>query len=232
MMEIEILTQPDDSTCGPTSLHAVYRYLGYRLPLDTLLMEVQSLEEGGTLGVFLGLDALARGFQVQIHSYNLKMFDPSWADLEPKEIVEKLHRQAEYKKGKKFTSATDAYIRFIEGGGSLRMDELNPGLLRSYFERRLPVLAGVNVTYLYKAKREMSKSRTQSVYDDLRGEPTGHFVVLSGFTDEDKIRVADPYAGNPITGSNYYDVDVHRLINAVHLGIVTYDANLLIISRK
>jgi hypothetical protein len=34
--------------------------------------------------------------------------------------------------------------------------------------------------------------------------------------------------------SNYYQVGIHRLINAILLGIVTYDANILIIepSRK
>ena len=30
-MDIKILQQPDDVTCGPTSLQAVYNHLGYKI---------------------------------------------------------------------------------------------------------------------------------------------------------------------------------------------------------
>jgi hypothetical protein len=41
--------------------------------------------------------------------------------------------------------------------------------------------------------------------------------------------VADPLNDNPGFGSHYYAVDVERLISAIMLGVVTYDANLLMI---
>lgn len=58
---VKMLSQPDDTTCGPTSLHAVYNYFGSSLSLHQLISEVRSLEEGGTLAVMLGIDALKRG---------------------------------------------------------------------------------------------------------------------------------------------------------------------------
>jgi hypothetical protein len=45
------------------------------------------------------------------------------------------------------------------------------------------------------------------------------------------VLVADPYQDNPYSSDLYYHVPVGRLINAIMLGIVTYDANLLIISK-
>ena len=42
------------------------------------------------------------------------------------------------------------------------------------------------------------------------------------------VLVADPYQDNPYSSDLYYHVPVGRLINAIMLGIVTYDANLLI----
>jgi hypothetical protein len=55
-------------------------------------------------------------------------------------------------------------------------------------------------------------------------------VVLSGYTPRTKrFRVADPYLPNPFTSDHYYDVDSDRLINAILLGVLTYDSNLLII---
>jgi hypothetical protein len=58
-------------------------------------------------------------------------------------------------------------------------------------------------------------------------------VVLCGFTPEnDQIIVADPYQENPFFRNNYYHVPVQRLINSIMLGMVTYDANILIIEPK
>ena len=79
-MDIKILQQPDDVTCGPTSLQAVYNHLGYKISLKQLISEIEFLEDGGTLGVFLGIDALKRGFKVTIHSYNLTLLDPTWSE--------------------------------------------------------------------------------------------------------------------------------------------------------
>ena len=81
MIDIRIKSQPDDITCGPTCLHAVYRYYNYDISLPKLISEVRNLEDGGTLAVFLGIDALKRGFHTRIITYNLMVFDPSWKDL-------------------------------------------------------------------------------------------------------------------------------------------------------
>jgi hypothetical protein len=69
--------------------------------------------------------------------------------------------------------------------------------------------------------------------DDVRGEPAGHFVVLTGYRrDAREILIADPLKANPLVGSRYYAVRVQRLIGAILLGIMTYDANLLVIEPK
>jgi hypothetical protein len=93
------------------------------------------------------------------------------------------------------------------------------------------VLTGLSATYLYKSKREYEGSTGESIYDDLRGKPMGHFVVLCGM-EKKTVLVADPYQDNPYSNDLYYHVPVGRLINAIMLGIVTYDANLLIISKE
>ena len=49
MLQIEV--QPDDMSCGPTCLHAVYRHYGDDVPLETLMSEVDYLPSGGTLAV-------------------------------------------------------------------------------------------------------------------------------------------------------------------------------------
>jgi hypothetical protein len=56
--DFAIEAQPDGTTCGPTCLHAVYRYFGDAIELAQVVREVPRLEEGGTLGGLLGVHAL------------------------------------------------------------------------------------------------------------------------------------------------------------------------------
>ena len=102
-LHLEILPQPDDTTCGPTCLHAVYRYYGESLPLPEIIAQSRQLEEGGTLAVLLGCDALRRGYRARLFTFNLKVFDPTWFPTSAKEsasqpteadLVEKLQQQA------------------------------------------------------------------------------------------------------------------------------------------
>ena len=231
MSKFKILPQPDDSTCGPTSLHAVYNFFRFPVNLEEVIQSVNYLEEGGTLAVFLGLDALGKGFDAKIYTYNLRVFDPSWRDLSKEALLKKLDAQLAYKKGKKFAMATRAYRQFLKQGGEILFDRLDEDLLHQYLFKNIPILAGLSATYLYQSEREYTNSKNQSVFDDLRGEPMGHFVVLTK-AEGDFVWVADPYKENPISQNNYYKIDIKRLINAVHLGILTYDANILIVAPK
>lgn len=229
-INIRMLPQPDDVTCGPTCLQAVYRHLGHRMDLEQIISEVRGLPDGGTLAVYLGNHALKLGLKARVYSYHLKIFDPSWRDLESSELAAKLHAQLELKHGKRFATASRAYIRFLELGGEIAFDDLTPQLLDVPFEAGLPVLTGLSATYLYDCRREYTNRQNRAVYDDLRGEPTGHFVVLCG-RERKKVRVADPFIGNPLApDSHYYDVRVDRLVRAIFMGVMTYDANLLVIS--
>lgn len=231
MRPIRILAQPDDSTCGPTALHAVYASLGLDLSLEQLIEEVHFLDDGGTLAVFLGMNALKHGLHARIHSYNLRVFDPSWDGLPSDQLRKKLVAQTRYKEGKKLHATCLAYARFLKEGGEVRFDDPSPALLQGYFDRNLPILTGLSATYLYKSKREYTGTNGESIHDDLRGKPMGHFVVLCGM-EKKNVLVADPYQDNPYSKDLYYHVPVGRLINAIMLGIFTYDANLLIISKE
>jgi hypothetical protein len=229
-IDIRMMPQPDDVTCGPTCLQAVYRYLDRRMDLDQLIAEVRGLPDGGTLAVYLGNHALKLGLKARVYSYHLKIFDPSWRGAEPAELADKLEAQLGFKQGKKFEAASRAYIRFLELGGEIAFDDLTPELLDVPFGAGLPVLTGLSATYLYDSRREYTVRHNRTVYDDLRGEPAGHFVVLCG-REGHKVRVADPFIGNPLAAdSHYYDVGVDRIIRAILLGVMTYDANLLVLS--
>lgn len=225
-----ILPQPDDSTCGPTCLHSVYRYYDDDIPLDQVLEEVTMLEAGGTLAVMLACHALQRGYEAIIYTYKLQLFDPSWLLPNAPNLPERLLAQMACKSDEKLQVASRAYLKFIELGGQLRMEDLTPSLLRRYVKRAIPVLTGLSSTYLYRTPREYGPNCD---YDDVRGEPTGHFVVLCGYHKESRtVQIADPLLPNPVAKSQLYDVGIDRVLNAILLGVLTYDANLLIIRPR
>lgn len=230
-VHLEILPQPDDYTCGPTCLQAIYRYFEDKLPLEQVIRETGRLDEGGTLAAWLGSHALERGYQATIYTYNLRLFDPTWFRPEGTDLVRKLRTQLEFKESAKFSAATDAYLEFLEHGGEVRMQDLTRSLIRKYLTRGTPILAGLSSTYLYQSAREWGDNWDA---DDVRGIPQGHFVVLCGYDRLTKmVRVADPYLMNPhAPRENYYIVPVDRVICAILLGVLTYDANLLILKPR
>jgi hypothetical protein len=232
MLAIPILAQPDDTTCGPTCLQAIYRYYGDEAPLDSVIGEVETLPGGGTLAALLGCHALARGYAARLFTFDLTVFDITWFSGEDADVASKLAAQLEYKTDARIRAATAAYLRFLALGGEIRFEDLTAGLIRAILKRDRPILAGLSATYLYRTARERDEGGV-SVYDDLRGEPSGHFVVIKGYDMERRTtHIADPLLPNPISASQYYEVTLNHLVCAVMLGIITCDANLLVLSPQ
>jgi hypothetical protein len=223
----DILAQPDDSSCGPTCLHAVYRHYGDEVPLDELLHSVPRVDSGGTLGVLLGSHALERGYESVVYTFNLQVFDPTWFALEPLPLRAKLEARRGHVRDPATRAAAQAYMRYVELGGQVRCQDLTAALIRRYLKKGQPMLAGLSATYLYGTPRELGEPMR---YDDVHGEPQGHFVVLCGYdAHERQVVVADPLRPNPLSHGPRYRVSIDRLVCAMMLGVLTYDANLLIV---
>lgn len=229
--DIDVRQQPDDVTCGPTCLQAVYAFYGLKLPLDEVIASVRRVEHGGTLAVLLGIDALERGFSATLFTYNLHLFDPSWF-VAGRDLHAELVRQREIRTDERATSSVDGYIEFLELGGELRHRELTPDLIANVVRRGFPPITGLSATYLYGCRRERFDGKV-SLYDDVHGEPVGHFVVVSGVDPATgNFRISDPSQDNPLHGSGTYWVSPHRLVGAIFLGVTTYDGNVLIVRPK
>jgi len=228
-LELAIQPQPTPSTCGPTSLHAVYNYYGDDIALDRVVSEVEMLEDGGTLSVMLATHALRRGYSAKIYTFNLTLFDPTWFDRErPVDLPARLREQARHKHGRKLQTATRGYIEFLKLGGEVCYEDLSSALIRRYLNKGIPLLTGLSSTYLYRESREMSNQEPS----DVAGEPQGHFVVLHGYNRElRQVAVADPWYPNPHSDAHHYMIGMERVVCSILLGIVTYDANLLAIEQ-
>jgi hypothetical protein len=228
--DFTIQPQPDDTTCGPTCLQAIYAYFGDPIPVTAVIQEVEALESRGTLAVLLAIHALERGYHATIYTYNLHVFDPSWFHDEGKvDLAGKLQAQLAVKHAPRLAFVTACYLRFLELGGCLRFRELTPELIRTQLRKGNPILTGLSATYLYQSPREIGDHKVQ--YDDVRGTPAGHFVVLCGYEPESReVLVADPLLENPAFSPHLYRLPIHRVLGAILLGVLTHDANLLILT--
>jgi hypothetical protein len=228
-LHLDISVQPDDTTCGPACLHSVYEYYGDSISLQQVVTEVKSLKGGGTLAVLLANHALGRGYRTTIYTYNLHVFDPTWFTAK-EDLAEKLKAQATVRNDEKLSFATQGYLEFLARGGELLFEDLTIGLIRHFLKKSVPILTGLSSTYLYRSVRE---NPDNDLDDNIAGFPTGHFVVLCGYDREKReVLVADPYKMNPVSNDHYYMVSIARLLGAVLLGILTHDANLLIIEPR
>jgi hypothetical protein len=196
--------------------------------LGELICEIEQLEGGGTVAVTLGNHALQSGFDATIYTYNLQLFDPTWFGDPAVRLIDKLIQQERVKSGRKLRRIASEYRSFLSGGGVVRFEDLTPELLQRILSRGAPILTGLSATYLYNCSREIEDN-----YDDVRGEPAGHFVILCSFLETgQRVRIADPLLPNPLFKSQFYDMDVNRVISSILLGTLTHDANLLVITPR
>jgi hypothetical protein len=229
-MDVNVLGQPNDSTCGPTALHSLYHYYGDAISLEQVVKEVHTFEDGGTLAVWLGCHALLRGYDAVLYSCNLQLLDPTWFSSEDVNLVEKLQQQLRYKFDAKLARTSQAFIDFLQYGGVVKLEDLTRDLLRKSLCQGVPILTGLSSTFLYRSPREVPPNQR---YDDVQGVPTGHFVVLCGYNRKTKnILIADPLTQNPFSDTRKYEVHIDRVVCAILLGVLTYDANFLLIKPR
>lgn len=233
-LKLFIRPQPTDSTCGPTCLHAVYNYWDDPLPLEQVISEVGQLPLGGTLAVHLACHALSRGYAATIYTYNLQLFDPTWFSGRKVDLAQKLRAQQACKSSVRLSLATDAYCKFLDLGGRVKMEPLEESLILKAMTAGTPLLSGLSATFLYQESREVPFPPTaegiSSKPDDVAGSPVGHFVVLCGYRPATgEVLVADPMWPNPRADDHIYAAPLSQVAAAVLLGILTYDANLLVI---
>ena len=227
-LDLHVQKQPDDESCGITCLKSIYDYYSHPTSLDTLKHEIEHWQTGGTVAVNLARHALGHGFQAEIHTYNIKIFDPSWSSLEVKALSLKLRQRQRRIRSKKQKMVIGFYLDYLKKGGTLKFDDLDEDLLTRLFKERHPIICGLSATYLYRQMRETA----DCTEDDIVGQPVGHFVVVSGWDAHSRtVTINDPLRKNPISDTGTYKLPFTKFSNAVMLGILTYDENLLVISK-
>ncbi len=227
ILSISIERQPNDVSCGATCLYSIYHYYEDDITLEELLKEVKHVDNGGTLALLLGINALKRGYKALLITYNVDFFDPSWFVSPGVNIVSKLRLQKRWRHELIIQQYTPWYLDYIKDGGSITSEPFTEELVKKCIDHGDPLLIGVNVSYLYGESR-IFRDR----YNDIRGMSEGHFVIICGYdTLKGTLLIADPWQTNPFSLKSTYWVKFNHLITSMMLGVLTHDANVLVISK-
>ena len=211
-------------SCGPTCLRQVYRFYGEDRAHDDTLLGLERNGDGGTLAVYLGLAALRHGYRAALYPLGLRIFDPTWRDLSDAALADKLRQRAALSSAER-RDEIGSWLKFLDLGGAVFLEELSPALLVRLLDRGHPVVCGLSATWLYRQPRERPEDNEE---DDVGGESVGHFVVVCGYTGGGlHFHVRDPSEDVPFSPAGEYRVGAQRLCNAILLGDATRDAMLL-----
>ena len=228
-LDLNVAQQPDDESCGITCLKAIYDYYAHPTTLEKLRHEIEHWRTGGTVSVNLARHALARGYAAEIYTYNLKIFDPTWKGLPAKELAHKLRLRQRRIRSNKQKDVIRFYQDFLKKGGVVRFDDLDEDLMNRLFRRHTPIICGLSATYLYQQSRETH----DNLEDDVAGNPVGHFVVVKAWDPHTRtVTIQDPLRKTPLSDTGTYRLPFVKFSNAVMLGILTYDENLLVIAER
>ncbi len=222
-LELQRLTQPLDTiTCGPTSLRMVLDYHGGPLS-HAEVMEHFTIHPGiGVLDPHIALAALDLGYQVKIISYNTRVFHPSWEGLPPDQLLQKLETYLPQITNDKDKISAEGYIEYLTRGGVVEFHPLSRPLLLNFLQQGLPLIAALDMEYLYQGKANWS---------EFSPEHYTHFVVIHGYDSEaDAFEISDPWYDIPAPdqGGHYFS-PAPRLFGAILLGAQVNDADLVIL---
>ena len=97
--------------------------------------------------------------------------------------------------------------------------------------RRLPVFTPDGRNWKISRKRRQAREYgPRDLPDDVRGTPVGLIVVIGGYDPQRRrVLIIDPYQPHPYGPTHEYWISVARVIGAILLGVLTHDANLLVI---
>ena len=223
-LKFERIPQPDNITCGPTSLRMVLNYYGHPVPHEEMMKHFTIFPHIGVLDPHICMAAMDFGFKAKTISFNYRVIHPSWTKLSRQELLQKLRTYFPKIKNYKDSVSAAGYIRYLERGGTIEFHPMSRKLIVHYLEKGIPVIAALDMEYLYNGTVH---------WTEFRPEHATHFVVIYGYdADKDVFQVADPWYEVTIPNKEgTYEVPADRLMTAILLGFQVNDGDLVIVEK-
>lgn len=237
--KINIIPIPQqDEECGPACLAAVLHYFKKPIAMEQIMASIPSdIPKWRDWFYWLGTVAIQQGCAAKVITLSTQTFDVTWQGLSSKKLIKKLQSELRFiakvlhtkKEPYRFyftehhpkveREEIRAAIRFLQQGGTIRIQPTTQDLLERALERSNPIIVSVDAAILYRTARGIPKS------DDVRGTTWGHVVVVNGF-DKKNFFIVDP-------ATWYQKTQCFRVPKAYVIeSILRRDQNILIIKKR
>lgn len=177
--------QENDRFCGPAALQSVLAYYGKNVSQLDIRKATKATKKGkGVWLPYLGAYAKRLGFDVELIMFDTNFIDPTWKNLNKKELIKKLTKRMKIKKELK--GGYKSLIYFLKCGGKLSLKIPNEKIILESLKNKIPPIISVCNTIFYKSIRFYKDKG-----NDIRGVHGGHIIAINGY-DGTNFLVADP----------------------------------------
>jgi len=222
--------------CTQASVTQLLNYYGINKTIEEVKKEVPVYvsPEGKPVGTSLGhmgCYLLQQGFQTTFHIVDVEIFDRSWKELTSEQLVQKLQERKQFIRHSRYEQEAfdlifDGYISFLRSGGKIELPIIDEAYLVKQLEQA-PFLAVVSYNFLHSdSKYRYDNEHNINVRDDIKGNPTTHAIIVSGY-EEGKFSIVDPDEEN----GGKKTISASQLIGAIYLAETDFDSLVLTVSK-
>lgn len=233
---IPSLEQEESHDCVQTSAAMLLSHYGTRKSVSEIKAEVPVYinAAGKPLGSSVGHMAsyfLDLDFKTTVHTSDAQLFDQSWKDLSPTELIANIQARQPFIKHAVYDQETlgvitNGFVQFLQKGGQLVMPVVDEAYLHTLLEAG-PIFCVVNYQYLFEVARTAYDTQDKPQRDPIQGQLSTHVVTIAGYKDSqflviDSVRKPD---------EAQLWVPASRLIAAYHLADIDLDSLLITIAK-
>ncbi len=196
-------------SCGPVCLLNVYRYFGIKTELKDILKELRIDDKTTTYPAQLASHLLSNGLKTVFINTNPFVVSPSWKNIRNKELVQKLTKWLKKNKKGRWEKSAKYLLKYLKKGGEIKICDLSTKMIDEYMAEGYLLICCLEESWIWGER----KIKGTNKFDDIKGEPRGHFIILYDKEGEDYL-VSDPYPTGLKNRNGLYKLDKNKLLAA------------------
>lgn len=209
--------------CGPISVYTIHQFFGTTITTAEILKDLGVSTKTSTFPSQLAQHLRSFPYDVQLLTSCSYLVSPHWIGKSSLFIAEELqqwlvhHKRSPWRKGAQFLRD------YLASGGMIKIINLTTHILDEYLEGGYLILACLEESWLWGRRKIVGKA----FFDDVKGSPRGHFVVLFDGNDHE-YAISDPFpTGLPGRSGNYF---VSK--DTVMISILLWGATVVAVKRR
>lgn len=205
-----VFQQPDDSNCGPSTLEMVYRFKGIDRDVPQILKDFHFGPKGElTYPPQLARDLQRNGVKTNLLISSPSVVSPAWSEWNNDQLIDALKDWVTLNPEHEKHVLGLHTLFYLQEGGSIDIHSYAADDWKQMLDRKSLLIVGVDEVWLWGHRFK----EFESEIDDMKGKSDGHFVLVTGYTDN-RFSVLDPYPTGLKNRNGQYEVEQSQLINA------------------